>query len=188
MIKKLIKIIFIIILIILTMFVVKTIRLNRHKNLIIRKADSLKGKEYKISGKIKSFEKGKKKPKEQNAGNKGYKLIYEMNFECGVCLMKLKTIYDFYVELSEISKIKFYIVSLENSDSYIRYYLDKTLDKYALYFIEQEPLNYETDLYLLDENNKIVFSGDIFEYSFLKKEYIKRLKKIIKKNKNSQNS
>ncbi len=159
-----------------SILIIRKIKIYNYQRKIIKKEKIKRGVKYDISNNIRRFLSDGKNICQSDKFQNGFKLIYEMNFECSKCFIKLKSIYDFYVELSKKFELNFYIVSSENSESYIRYHLDEILVNYDLFFIEQEPLNYGTDLYLLDEKNSIVFSGDIFEYPFLKKEYIKRLK------------
>ncbi len=179
MLKKIIILFTIVSVIFLTIVVVKGIGKRLFKNSVIEKSYKEKGKTYKIFGNVRRISKNIDKAETKYKIDNYYKLIYEMNFDCSICVMKLKDIYDFYLKLSKETKssmLKFFIITKEKSESYIRYYIDKELKDYDIFIIEQEGINDGTGVYLLDKKNKIIMSGDIYNYPFLKDEYIKILK------------
>ena len=140
---------------------------------IINRFKRIEGKEYRIGKNIRRIVKGKNRSKRDCELKNSYKLVYEMNFECSVCLAKLKEIYGLYKRLLKRENIKFLIITKEKSDSYIKYFLNKELKNYDICVVNQKPLLDGTDLYLLDKSNKIIMAGDIWSYPFLKKEYLK---------------
>ena len=104
-----------------------------------------------------------------------FKLVYEVKFGCSLSLFKLKKIYEFYKNLKSIREdFLFCIVSPVNSDSFVKFYLDETLENYDVCVIYQKPKSLGTDLFLLDDENKIIMAGDIWEYPFLKKIYLRK--------------
>lgn len=100
-----------------------------------------------------------------------------MDFSCSICLEKLKNIYDFYLELSRIHNMAFCLITTEKSLSYIKFFIDNSLEGYNLWIVQQEFTDDNVNLYLLDGLNNIVMAGDIGKYPFLKNEYIKKFKK-----------
>lgn len=105
----------------------------------------------------------------------GYKLVYEMNFDCSICLGDLKKINDFVLKLNNIREISLLIISTEKSISYVEYRIDQSLIDYDLWVVQQEHKKNDLGLYLLDDTNKIIMAGNIVRYPFLKNEYIKKL-------------
>ncbi len=71
----------------------------------------------------------------------GYKLVYEMNFDCSICLENLNEIYDFYLLLSRIRELVFCVITPEKSHGYIKFFLDDVLKDYALWIIQQKFTN-----------------------------------------------
>lgn len=154
------------------------------KELIIRKIDSQIGKKFELSNDLKQFIGNGNTDNhvlscdpEQLQTN--FKLVYMINFDCSVCIVDLIKIYNFYQELQRIHKIEFCLITEEKSDNYIRYWLDQLLKDYNLLVIRQEITYGNSNLFLLDSSNKIVMTGDMIKYPFLKAFYIKKLREAI---------
>ena len=107
-----------------------------------------------------------------------YKLVYEMNFDCGICFEDLKVIQSFYLELLSTREIAFYLISTEKSVNFVNYHIENSLDNYDLWVIQQEFTDDDIKLYLLDNLDNIIMAGDIIKYPFLKAEYTKKLKQF----------
>jgi len=174
--KKILYVILSIVVVFLSVMMVKRLRVIKKQYSIKKQMDRLKGKEYEIIGKMRRVTSENSKIGNLCGTKNNYKLIYEMNFDCSVCLVKLNSIYDLYLKLLKSHKIGFFIVSNESSDSYIKYFLNRKLGNYDIWVINQKPLSDGTDLYLLDKSNKIIIAGDVWDYPFLRKEYLKRFK------------
>ncbi len=174
--KKILYVILFIIVVFLSIVIIKRIVVIEKQYSIEKRMDRLRGKEYEIIGKIRRVTSENSKIGNLCGTKNNYKLIYEMSFDCSVCLVKLKSIYDLYLKLLKLHKIGFFIVSIESSDSYIKYFLNKELETYDICIINQKDLFDGTDLYLLDKSNKIIIAGDVWDYPFLRKEYLKRFK------------
>ena len=157
-------------------FIEKYKIIKKHND-IINRFKKLKNKEYKIVCEPILLSTNKKKKNINKNNKKTFKMIYEIDFDCSVCLVKLKKYYDLYLKLLKICKVDFIIITSENSISYIKFYLDRTLKNYDIYIVNQKFIIDGADLYLLDRSNKIIMAGDIKKYPFLRKEYIRRLKK-----------
>ena len=106
-----------------------------------------------------------------------YKLLYEMNFNCSVCLMELNEINKLFKELSCIHEIDFYLVTTENSPGYIKYYLEKELKNYNLWVIYKKINLSNLKLVLLDKSDRMIVAGDIIKFPFLKNVFKRQLLK-----------
>ena len=69
------------------------------------------------------------------------------------------------------------IITAEKSLNYVEYRVGQVLPSYDIWVAQQEIRKDAFDIYLLDENNKIVIAGDFIYYPFLEDEYIKCLLK-----------
>lgn len=156
-----------------------SIKMSNFQKSIIEKIDHEKGQKYSILGNMKRCKSDGSLLCGQEKLQSGYKLLYEIDFDCGISLTSLKEIYNFYHELSKLHNLKFCIITPIKSDSYIKFYLDKTLKNYDICVIQQEYSDDNIHLYLLDGSNRIIMAGDINLYPFLKKEYIRRFKSAL---------
>lgn len=109
-----------------------------------------------------------------------FKLIFELNFSCSVCITNLIQVYEFFQDLSNIAKVEFFLATEEKSDNYIKYWLDQILIDYNLYIIQKGITKETLILYLLDSSNNIIMAGDVTRFPFLKSIFIKKLKDLIK--------
>lgn len=109
-----------------------------------------------------------------------FKLIFELTFNCSVCITNLIKVYEYFQDLSNIAKVEFFLATEERSDNYIQYWLDQILRDYDLYVIQKEITKETLILYLLDSSNNIIIAGDIIRFPFLKSIFIKKLKDLIK--------
>ena len=109
-----------------------------------------------------------------------FKLIFELNFSCSVCITNLIQVYEFFQDLSNIAKVDFFLATEEKSDNYIKYWLDQILIDYNLYIIQKGITKETLILYLLDSSNNIIMAGDVTRFPFLKSIFIKKLKDLIK--------
>lgn len=139
--------------------------------------NSKSGMKYNISNNIRRCVSNAYIPSDSGNLQNRYKLVYEVNFDCSICIEELKEIYSFYLQLSNIGEIAFCLIITEKSYGYIKYYLDKSLKNYDLWLIQQEFTNDSIKLYLLDKLNNIVMAGDIRKYPFLKNEYVRILER-----------
>jgi hypothetical protein len=151
----------------------------RYKKSIVAQVDSKIDKRYDISGSPIQCESGDNELLNSGKKFRFHTLIYEMNFDCSRCLIDIKKIYDFYSRLSQIQEIKFYLITKIKSLGYVKFHLDKSLQKYKLWVVQQNFIKDNIKLYLVDQNNKILMAGDITRYPFLREEYLKRFKKSI---------
>lgn len=103
------------------------------------------------------------------------KLVYEMNFDCSICLENLKKIHRFYLKPNRISETAFLLITEERSLSYVEYNFDQALDDYDIWIIKKEPRAGDYRLCLIDNENRIIMAGDIIKYPFLEAEYLKKL-------------
>ncbi|MFW6130700.1 MAG: hypothetical protein ACOC56_05885 [Atribacterota bacterium] len=181
MLRNTCKSIFIIALFISILFIVHHVKKIQSKEPIIKKIDSHIGKEFNVSNNIKRFTSNGYMPFDSEKIQNSFKLVYEMNFDCLMCLEEMKEIYDFYLTLSSIREIAFCLITKEKSYSYIKFYIDKSLENYDILVIQQEFTNDNIKLYLLDNLNNIVMAGNIIKYQFLKNEYKKKLEMVDKK-------
>lgn len=175
MLKKVLKLIALIIAFILLVLIVQHFKYVYFKKSIITKLNYQMGQKYNISNYTRLV-KGKKIVDHSKKLENCFKLVYEMDFSCSICLEKLKRIYSFYSELSRNYNIAFYIITPEKSLSYVKFFIDESLENYDLYIVQQKLTNDNISLYLLDKQNNIITAGDIEKYPFLKDEYIKKLK------------
>lgn len=143
----------------------------------MREAISRRGEIYHISDNIKwiSSQANKNIHKNKNLGT--YKLAYEIDVNCFVCLEKLQKINDFVKKAKNVKEISLFIITTEKSLNYVEYCIAQALPCYAIWVAQQEFRKDGFDIYLLDENNKIVIAGDFIKYPFLEQEYIKCLLK-----------
>jgi hypothetical protein len=163
---------------------IQNLKKTYFKELIIRKIDSQIGKEFELSNDLKRFISNGNTdnyvlPYDPERLQADFKLVYLINFDCSVCIVNLIQIYNFYHELQNVHKIEFCLITEEKSDSYIRYWLDQSVKDYNLLVIRQEITYGNSNLFLLDNSNKIVMAGDIIKYPFLKTVYIKKLREAI---------
>ncbi len=154
-------------------------RISNFQKSIIKKMDYKRGLKYNISGNIRRCVSDGTISCSSGKFQSSYKLVYEMNFGCSICLLNLKETYDFYLKLPKLHNLRFCIVTPIKSDSYIKFYLDEALKNYDICVIQQEHLDDNIPLYLLDGSNRIIMAGDINSYPFLKEEYIKRFKETL---------
>jgi len=178
MIKKRIFLVFILFIACVTFIAVFQYKENTYKKKIIKELLANVNGDYALTGDLAQIDKKRYFLLSSEMIPQGCKLIYEINFGCSVCLMELKEAYNLYQRMSRIKKIDFVLISNEKSFSFIKYFLDKILDSYNMWMIRQNSLDPNIKLYLVDYNNKIIFAGSILKYPFLKKEYIKRVKKV----------
>ncbi len=163
------------IIIIATVFTVLQIKKYLYKRNVIKQACSQTNLHITLPQEAKFFDSSQEFKGETNEISQNYKLVYQMNFDCGVCYINLKDIYNFYMTLISIKDIDFCIVTDVKSDSFIKYELDKTLGSYTIHVIQQKE-KLKEKIYLLDKDNKVISTGDFTRFPFLKDEYIKKLK------------
>lgn len=154
------------------------IREDIYKRKIISKLNAQIATKYDMPSNIERISKNGSRDIEVEEIKYNIKLVYEINDECSLCLANLVKIYEFYKRLCSYENILLCIVCDDNNYSYIRYYIDKVLEKYDILILKKENTNKQSNLYLLDRQNNIIISGDIIRYPFLAKEYIKKIKDI----------
>lgn len=173
MLKMLCKLGGVIILCVSTIFVSQQLKNNRLKKSIIKEIFIEKGKKYNISNNlIKLVSPGNINFSQRNGLN-GYKLVYEISFDCSICLEDLIKINDFFLKLNTINEIALVLITTERSASYVEYQVAKSLPHYDLWVVQQQFRNDNFGLYLLDAADKIIMAGDIIKYPFLENDYIK---------------
>lgn len=92
----------------------------------------LKGETYNLKGKIKKCTSKGRNCKIYNLKAK-YKIVYEINFDCSVCLIKLQKIYHFYQKLKTREKdVIFCIISSVDADSFVKFHLNRILKNYNI--------------------------------------------------------
>jgi len=178
--KNIAKINFIIILYILFLISIPCIKKFYLKKHLIRKFFT-ENEIYKLSNNIiRINEDGIDFLNKEEIQNK-FKLLFEINFDCFICLEDLKKIYKFYIELSnKKNDVIFLLITTEKSLKYIKSCIDTSINNYDLLIIQQESKDDNVNLYLLDKKNNILIAGDITKFPFLRREYIRRLTSSLK--------
>ena len=151
------------------------IREDNFTRAVIKKSLSHKGYKCKISGLDKWWISNEKKSKKENCCS--FKLLFEINFNCSMCLLELKEIYKLFRELSGIHEIELYLVTRERSSGFIQYYLEKELKNFSLWVIDKKSDYSKLKLILSDKSDRVIIAGDIVKYPFLKNEFKKQFKK-----------
>jgi len=173
---KIYKSITFVIILILTVLIVKQVKNAQWKKTIIKKMISQTGIAYDMSAnKVRRDASSRRMEFNSENSLNCYKLVYEVNFDCSVCLEKLKRVNSFYLKLNDIYEISFILITTEKSSGFVDYNINQSLDDYDLWVVEQKFRTDDYRLYLLDGLNKIVMAGDITEYPFLQHEYARKL-------------
>lgn len=159
------------------LFISQKVKDYRLRKAMIGKAISIRGEVYPISDKVKRISNNiiNKLYKEKSLNS--YKLVYEMDVDCFACLEKLKKIMDFALKVKDIKEILVAIITTEKSLSYIEFRIAQAIPYYDIWIVQQEFRKDDFNIYLLDDNNKIIIAGDFIEYPFLEQQYIKCLLK-----------
>jgi hypothetical protein len=176
MLKNICKSIALIIIVISIFFIVQYLKKSHLKESIIKEINSQTGIKYNISDNIRRCVRNGHMSCDSEKMPSCYKLVYETDFDCSKCLIDMKEIHNFYIELSNIREIEFCLITTIKSYGYIKFHLDQSLGYYDLWVVQQEFTDDNIKLYLIDTLNDIVMAGDITIYPFLKDEYIRRLK------------
>jgi hypothetical protein len=176
--KNICKSILILVISILIFFIVQQLKNSQFKKSIIKEIHVQIGSTYNITNNIRRYVGVANTDAKSRISQNSFKLVYEMNFDCSLCLEELKKINCFYSKLNNIYEISLFLIATEKSSSYIEYYIDQSLNKYDLWVVQQEFNNDNYRLYLIDNFNKIVMAGDIIKYPFLQNEYINKLEML----------
>lgn len=175
--NKSFKIIRLIGLIILLLLLIQKVKDHLLRAPIIHEAFSRRGEIYHITDNIKRISNKANKNINKNNITGSYKLVYEIDVDCFVCLEKLQRINFFVKKAENIKDVWLLIITAEKSLNYVEYRVGQVLPSYDIWVAQQEIRKDAFDIYLLDENNKIVIAGDFIYYPFLEDEYIKCLLK-----------
>ncbi len=112
------------------------------------------------------------------------KLVYILNINCSVCIFNLSKIYDTFNKLyTKNENLQFVIITKDYPDSYITYFLHKSLSNYENYKVwvfkkkNFKHYNSEKDFFLLNNKNKILYSTSYINSFQLEKELTKLLEK-----------
>lgn len=164
---------------VLSLVAILVIRDIQFKSEILEQYSQYIDRHYKLKEIATKLSSVKDKPfiKENTTGK--YKLVYETNFGCSNCMVKLPRIQELREELSKIHHVQLCLVSHEKSYKYMRFYLNRYLDNYDLCIIQQKSKNKIGQLFLVDSSNKIIMAGDYAKYPFLKVHYINSIQKSV---------
>lgn len=175
--NKSFKIIRLIGFIILLLLLIQKVKDHLLRASIIHEAFSRRGEIFHITDNIKRIsDKANKNINNYNIRG-SYKLVYEIDVDCFVCLEKLQRINFFVKKAENIKDVSLLIITAEKSLNYVEYRVGQVLPSYDIWVAQQEIRKDAFDIYLLDKNNKIVIAGDFICYPFLEDEYIKCLLK-----------
>ncbi|MGC8892796.1 MAG: hypothetical protein ACP5P6_09385 [Candidatus Saccharicenans sp.] len=177
MLKKVIRSAVLVSFIILLLFLFQKVKDHQLKTSVLSEAISSRGEIYYISDNIKRVSNQINSNVQAGKELNSYKLVYEIDVDCFICLEKLKKINDFVVKAKINKEIALVIITTEKSIGYVEYCISQSIPNYDLCVAQQKFKRDNFDLYLLDDTNRIVIAGDFIKYPFLEKEYINCLLK-----------
>lgn len=170
--KKVLIFVILIFFIPLLLFLFQQFKDYQLKRSVLNEAISKRGEIYNISDNIKRISNKVNSNIQTEKSLNSYKLVYEIDVDCFICLENLKKINDFILKIKNIKEISLVIITTEKSMSYLEYRIAQSIPNYDLWVAQQEFKRNNLDLYLLDETNRIVIAGNFIRYPFLEKEYI----------------
>jgi len=110
--------------------------------------------------------------------NNSFKLIFVGEMDCSPCVIKLKEIQAFLNKNKKFNPLQTIYIGVGETSEYFNYQVENGDFSFHIYsdeksnFINKNKLfNFKKSTLLLDENNKIVFVGDLISNESLKKLY-----------------